>query len=416
MSTAALSKKSETFGFPADYTPWKRFRCSHSSLLTMEVKAAPDRPNAMKRLILFLFVAALIVAPAASADVVVNGRVLSKTPESFSPPQQEARDIQVNVRAGTDGEFVVVEEDRDGEEKKVMIVDRSGAFLGIYFDELDRKTRREMDYPKKTGVLITGLVEDGPAGEAGIEPGDIIWSFGGETVEDGGHLVEMLADSEPGDEVEIVLYRDGKKKEIELELGEHERTVHTWSSKDMKRKYAELAPRFERPAESYRLMMRGAGPRIGVKLYGLSDPLAGYFDVEKGALVLEVAEDGPAEEAGIEPGDVIVRAGEKEIESPGDLVEYLAEFDEDDDVELTIVRKGGKKTIEVTVDGDLDADWHVYGFGGGKGDERFVWRMPRIEKVEIPHIRMERVELEKELEQLREQMKRLQERLEKLER
>ena len=370
----------------------------------------------MKRLLVFLFFAAMMVAPPTFADIILNGNVISTTAEVQPATGQDTREIRVDVRVDGDGDVRVIDGDEAEGGKKIVIVDRKGAFLGIYFDEIDRKMRRERDYPKKTGVLVTGLVEDGPAGEAGIEEGDIIYSFDGEAVEDGGHLVEMIADREPGDEVKIVLYRDGKKKEIDLELGRHERMMHSWSSEDVEKKYAELAPRFERLGERYRVMMRGGGPRIGVRLYPVKDPLADYFDVDTGALVLEVLEDGPAEEAGIEPGDVIVRAGDEAIESPDDVVEYLSELDEGDEVELMIVRKGKKKTVAVELDDDTPADWHVYGFGGDAGGERFMWRVPRVEKVEIPHIRIERKELEKELEKLKEEMKRLQERLEKLER
>ena len=71
------------------------------------------------------------------------------------------------------------------------------------------------------GIEITGLVGDGPAEKAGIKEGDVIKKFNGDEVvnlalED---FVKKIKGSKPGDEVKLVILREGKEKEIKLKIG-----------------------------------------------------------------------------------------------------------------------------------------------------------------------------------------------------
>jgi membrane-associated protease RseP (regulator of RpoE activity) len=69
------------------------------------------------------------------------------------------------------------------------------------------------------GVLVTEVVEDSPAEEAGIEMGDIILELDGERIEDTEDLI-YLVKKRPEKEVKLVLLRKGKRKEIKVKLGE----------------------------------------------------------------------------------------------------------------------------------------------------------------------------------------------------
>ena len=106
-----------------------------------------------------------------------------------------------------------------GDEKKCIKI-KKGAYLGIYMEDLTRKKIKNYNYPLKRGVLISDVVDDGPAEEAGIEAGDIIRTFDGRKVEDPDELSEMVLEKDPGDEVKIELYRDGEKITLDVELGE----------------------------------------------------------------------------------------------------------------------------------------------------------------------------------------------------
>lgn len=60
-----------------------------------------------------------------------------------------------------------------------------------------------------TGVLITGIMRDGPAYKAGLKAGDVITEINGQTVTDTRTLLEMISDNRPGTELQFRVWRDG---------------------------------------------------------------------------------------------------------------------------------------------------------------------------------------------------------------
>ncbi|MEJ2504575.1 MAG: PDZ domain-containing protein, partial [Gemmatimonadota bacterium] len=77
----------------------------------------------------------------------------------------------------------------------------------------------------------------------------------------------------------------------------------------------------------------------------LEPTLAEYFDnASEGVLVLRVAERTPAARAGLRPGDVIVRAAGRAVETVGELRSLLARTDPGS-TELRVVRKGRVHTL-----------------------------------------------------------------------
>ncbi|HEV3407102.1 MAG TPA: trypsin-like peptidase domain-containing protein [Gaiellaceae bacterium] len=90
---------------------------------------------------------------------------------------------------------------------------------------------------------------------------------------------------------------------------------------------------------------------LGVVPMSVTEEISGSFDlgVEEGALVQSVSEGSPAAQAGLRAGDVIVDVGRDPIRSAEDLYSALRERDPGDTVEVTVVRDGGRETVEATL-------------------------------------------------------------------
>ncbi len=97
--------------------------------------------------------------------------------------------------------------------------------------------------------------------------------------------------------------------------------------------------------------------RIGVVIQAVNQALADSFGLQRpmGALVSQVEKGGPAEKAGIEPGDVIVKVNGKEVGESAELPAQIADLKPGSAVQLQVVRKGKTKDIEVTI-GTLKQD------------------------------------------------------------
>jgi serine protease Do len=91
--------------------------------------------------------------------------------------------------------------------------------------------------------------------------------------------------------------------------------------------------------------------RIGVQITPVTENLVKPLGLQNadGALVRQVERDGPADAAGIEPGDVIVRYGSEAVEDTERLVSMVTRTKPGTDVPVEVVRDGQRQTLRVTV-------------------------------------------------------------------
>ena len=71
-----------------------------------------------------------------------------------------------------------------------------------------------------TGAIVTEVVPDSPADEAGIEVGDIVVEVDGELIYGSGGLIGAIRDNAPGDTVTVIIERDGERMEFDITLTE----------------------------------------------------------------------------------------------------------------------------------------------------------------------------------------------------
>jgi serine protease Do len=261
-------------------------------------------------------------------------------------------------------------------------------WLGITMQAVSESIADAMDLDDGSGVLVSSVVEDSPADEAGIQDGDIITAYDGQEIEDGGDLARLVGKTEPGKKVEITILRDGEQKRLKVEIGEREKDWPGIAAE--KGKSFQWIPKgegnddddvyfFGTPDdESHRInikKMTGDHGYMGVSLQDLSEQLGEYFGVEngQGALVKEVFEDTPAAEAGLKAGDVIVKIDGQNVESPADLTEHLSDKDEGDEITLELVRNKTSQTVKLTLADAPDTfEW--------QGGEALNLRMPKLPK------------------------------------
>ena len=96
------------------------------------------------------------------------------------------------------------------------------AFLGVM---ISQEKTEENGTTEDTGIVVSGLVEDGPAASAGVKKDDILTGVDGKELSDFGELVEYLETKEPGDVVELSVDRGNKSLQIPVTLGEKESPI-----------------------------------------------------------------------------------------------------------------------------------------------------------------------------------------------
>jgi S1-C subfamily serine protease len=85
---------------------------------------------------------------------------------------------------------------------------RVPAFLGVVTDDSD------------DGVVVVSVTDGSPAADAGIEEGDVLVSIGGDEIDEAGDVPAAIRSHRPGDEVEVVVERDGERVTVNATLAE----------------------------------------------------------------------------------------------------------------------------------------------------------------------------------------------------
>lgn len=202
-------------------------------------------------------------------------------------------------------------------------VDRG--WLGVGIQDLDRKLARGFGLPAGTdGVLITGVMPDTPAAEAGIRRGDVVVGIDEADIRSAGQLRNTVALAGAGEAIDLRLLRDGREISVGVTLG-------------------------RLPDQPGAAVAPGARPRdetentrLGLAVRPVPERLADQLDLQKGQSALMVAgvdPGSPAARAGLRPGDVVLEIDRRPIVS---LREARAQLDRADRSVVLLVQRNGR--------------------------------------------------------------------------
>lgn len=92
-------------------------------------------------------------------------------------------------------------------------------WLGIEPQDMTAELARAFGLSKPLGVIIAGILRDGPAAKAGLKVGDIVQTMDGLRVDDTAKMMARIAAKAPGEKIKLGVYRSGKTVEIEATAG-----------------------------------------------------------------------------------------------------------------------------------------------------------------------------------------------------
>ncbi|MBU1320607.1 MAG: PDZ domain-containing protein [candidate division Zixibacteria bacterium] len=271
----------------------------------------------------------------------------------------------------------------------------SAAWLGVYMQDIDSELAEAFDLKTEDGVLIDDVVDDSPAEDAGIRRGDVIVKFDGADIKSSEELSKAVAGHEPGDEVQVVVLRDGEEKTFDVDLDK---------SRSMRDVYTHNAPSanwFGHSDDNSWTFFSDEGGYLGVSTVELSEQLADYFGAKTGVLVSEVSEDSPAASAGLKAGDIIVKVEDDYVDTPSELRDVIRDYDKGDTVKIEVLRKGNTEML--TAELDETSGSQTWG-----GVDPMIMNIPNIPNIPgIHHFDDDSGNLNEDMDQLREELKEL---------
>lgn len=192
-------------------------------------------------------------------------------------------------------------------------------WLGVSMQRLDEELARAVQAPEAKGALVAQVEPDSPAAKGGLKAGDVVVGFDGKAVATPRDLAMAVAGVAPGAGATVAVLRDGKRVEERVTIGQSPAT----------RMAAGEGP--------------GEGPGTGALGLSLAPAPAG----KGGAMVAEVRPDSRAAERGLKQGDLILRAGGREVKAPADVAEAVKAAREAGrpSIALQVEREGGRRAF-----------------------------------------------------------------------
>lgn len=163
------------------------------------------------------------------------------------------------------------------------------SWLGVNIQPVDKDLATSYGLDEAEGVIVTNVVEDGPAEKAGIQVGDLLLRFDGKSIDDTRSLTRRVAEAGIGKSVNVKLVRERRRMDVSVELGELENNI---DEKD----------EVEVPESAL------TNNALGVQLGAIGDDARRRHGISsdiEGALVRSVATKGPSF-GKLRKGDVIV--------------------------------------------------------------------------------------------------------------
>lgn len=197
-------------------------------------------------------------------------------------------------------------------------------WLGVQIQSLDADLATALGADDGRGALVAEVFAGSPAARGGIQSGDVIRSFNGESVEDQRHLSRLVGAARPGEEVELEVLRDGQRQNIEIRLGDQDQSTPSLSDRGS--------------GSSHR------GTPAGLSLQDLTPAQLARLDLPSdtsGVLVSAVEPNSAAAKKGIRPGDVITEINQRAVGSVADAVEALKQGS--NERALLVVQRGEQK-------------------------------------------------------------------------
>ncbi len=164
----------------------------------------------------------------------------------------------------------------------------SRGYLGVNIQPVSEDMKDALNLKSTDGALVADVNDGTPAAAAGLKAQDVITTFDGKPVKSSSELSSIVAQTPVGKDVTMEVVRDGKTINLRAKLTEY-------------------------PEEETVAALSETGPWLGLRVENLTADDKSALGIKKGVGVSEVAPNSPADNAGIQSGDVIIKIQNRDV-------------------------------------------------------------------------------------------------------
>tara|TARA_B110000263_G_scaffold248064_1_gene262179 strand:- start:11 stop:1417 length:1407 start_codon:yes stop_codon:yes gene_type:complete len=192
----------------------------------------------------------------------------------------------------------------------------SRGWLGVSIQEITSDLAEGLGLDSPKGALVSQVMPDSPAEKAGLKERDVIIEFDGNEIIYSGDLPQTVGAIKPDTKVSALVYRDGRKKQIKVVVGE----LSSNSSPELSQE-SSLNP-------------------LGLSLKSLSSEDKRNLKILNGVKVIGIEADSIAFNAGIKIGDVITSLANKSVRTETDFLSIVNKLEPGKNFTIRIIRNG----------------------------------------------------------------------------
>jgi serine protease Do len=205
----------------------------------------------------------------------------------------------------------------------------SRGWLGVKIQNIDKDLAGSLGLKEPKGAIVSEVMKDGPAAEAGLKVEDAILSIDSKLIEDSRDLARTIADLPAKATVDVKVWRNKSEQSVKVKLGTYPNTAAT----------EEGTTEPEEPNKEL-------GGNVDLKQLGLSVKSGPTKDV----VISDVDPNSDAALKGIKEGDIVLRAGNETVSSPQDVAKAVKKA-QDDGLPAVMfhIKRGSDQTVLVAI-------------------------------------------------------------------
>ena len=192
-------------------------------------------------------------------------------------------------------------------------------WLGVQIQDVDEGMAKALQLNGWNGAIISQVIKNSPAEDAGVEKQDVIIAVNGVKVDDSSNLKNFISSGRPHDKTQLTLIRDGHEKKLTVTLG--------------------IRPGEKELAETYRYGEK-LFDILGLRVETFENRDPKNLDYVNGVKIVEVKKDSPASDNNINRGDIITEMGKTSIKEKNEYDLELESYSKGNTIMLRIVRNG----------------------------------------------------------------------------
>lgn len=205
----------------------------------------------------------------------------------------------------------------------------SRGWLGVQIQDVTRQLAESFGMDRPHGALVAKVIPGGPAEKAGLQVGDIIVEFDGHVIETSGELPPIVGMTPVDEKATLKIIRQGDKEDLSVKVG-------------------------LLPAQAVQLaastMPETTVNRLGLAVADLTEEQRQQLQVEKFGVLVQKVGKGIALDAGIQPGDVILRVQNAPVKDVADFNKIVVKLPVDKSIAMLIQRNGSPVFLAFKID------------------------------------------------------------------